>query len=141
MVSKTSIVSYTTEQIVDIPGIRYLFLRGEKPEVWRVTWADRRIKRLDGLELDEANRLRSGGSMFELFEEQGNEDGSEDRFHKRIENFLVQKKRIIVHHFWWFVHNVVAHPLMGLFPIKFFFAFHDWTARRMNLGQERKRTS
>lgn len=28
------------------------------------------------------------------------------------------------------VHNVVAHPLMGLMPCRWTDSFHDWTARR-----------
>src|SRR5690348_2106646 len=30
------------------------------------------------------------------------------------------------HHFWWFVHNCIAHPMIGLLPIKKTFSFHDY---------------
>lgn len=32
---------------------------------------------------------------------------------------------------WWFLHNAVAHPLIGVLPSKWTFAFHDESARRM----------
>jgi hypothetical protein len=36
------------------------------------------------------------------------------------------------HHFWWMIHNLVAHPAIGLFPTRAAFGFHDWTSRKMN---------
>jgi hypothetical protein len=36
------------------------------------------------------------------------------------------------HHFWWLLHNLVAHPAIGLFPVKTAFDFHDWTSRKLN---------
>lgn len=33
--------------------------------------------------------------------------------------------------FWWLVHNIPCHLLIGIFPIKPFFAFHDWTSAKM----------
>jgi hypothetical protein len=36
------------------------------------------------------------------------------------------------HTFWWLVHNAVAHPLIAFLPLRPFFAFHDWTSRRMH---------
>jgi hypothetical protein len=35
------------------------------------------------------------------------------------------------HYFWWVVHNIIAHILIGLIPIKTFFDFHDWTSKRL----------
>lgn len=39
---------------------------------------------------------------------------------------------IIEHHFWWLTHNIIAHTLIGLIPIKLFFDFHDWTSKKLN---------
>jgi len=30
---------------------------------------------------------------------------------------------------WWVLHNVVAHPLIGILPCHETFEFHDWTSR------------
>lgn len=35
--------------------------------------------------------------------------------------------------FWWLVHNLVAHVLIGLLPFGPAFRFHDWTAERMHV--------
>lgn len=32
---------------------------------------------------------------------------------------------------WWLVHNLVAHVLIGVAPVRLAFAFHDWTSRKM----------
>ncbi len=63
--------------------------------------------------------------------------GSGDRFPKRIEKFKKAEKRfpIVQHYFWWFTHNCVTHPLIGLIPIKPFFNFHDWTSVKLNAGE------
>lgn len=34
-------------------------------------------------------------------------------------------------YFWSVVHNAIAHPLMGIFPIALFERFHDWSAKKM----------
>lgn len=39
---------------------------------------------------------------------------------------------VIEHHFWWLLHNNIAHTLIGLIPIKWFFEFHDWTSKKLN---------
>jgi hypothetical protein len=36
-------------------------------------------------------------------------------------------------YFLWFFHNVFAHILIGVFPIRPMFAFHDWTATLMGV--------
>jgi len=36
------------------------------------------------------------------------------------------------HHFWWIIHNCIAHILIGLIPIKIFFRFHDYTSDKIN---------
>ncbi len=58
------------------------------------------------------------------------EDGSADRHQARVQATpkLVRS--------WWLVHNLVAHPLIGILPFKPFFAFHDWTSHRMH-GRKR----
>lgn len=38
----------------------------------------------------------------------------------------------VQHHFWWLLHNLVAHPAIGLVPVKATFDFHDWTSRKLN---------
>ncbi|MEK6829898.1 MAG: hypothetical protein AABY15_07295 [Nanoarchaeota archaeon] len=39
---------------------------------------------------------------------------------------------VIEHHFWWLLHNCIAHMLIGIIPVKWFFTFHDWTSRKLN---------
>ncbi len=58
------------------------------------------------------------------------EDGAGERYRTRR-----SERPWIQHTFWWIVHNVVAHPMIGLFPLRICFAFHDWTSRRMH-GRE-----
>lgn len=55
------------------------------------------------------------------------------RFHDRIANFRKNKTSVLIHHFWWFIHNCIAHPAIGLLPIKPTFRFHDWTSDKINL--------
>jgi len=40
---------------------------------------------------------------------------------------LKEYRKFLVWH-WWLIHNCLAHPLIGLFPFRPFFWFHDWTA-------------
>ncbi len=61
-----------------------------------------------------------------------NETTSHQRFQNRIRLFRILKKPVALHHFWWFVHNCVAHPLIGLIPIRVTFEFHDFTSRKIN---------
>ncbi|HEV8658919.1 MAG TPA: hypothetical protein VGS96_09825 [Thermoanaerobaculia bacterium] len=60
------------------------------------------------------------------------ESGSEERFHARVETYDARRMSRISHHFWWLVHNCVAHPLIGVAPLKSFFDFHDWTSKKIN---------
>jgi hypothetical protein len=55
------------------------------------------------------------------------EPGSEVRYDKRKAEHPWLK-----HTAWWFVHNCVAHVLIGILPLKPFFQFHDWTSRKMH---------
>jgi hypothetical protein len=52
--------------------------------------------------------------------------GAQARYEERKEK--VPLRRLV---FWWFVHNSIAHPLIGVLPIKPFFDFHNWTAKRI----------
>jgi len=60
------------------------------------------------------------------------ENGSALRYPARVRKHLDLYGTTAMHHYWWFVHNCVCHPLIGVFPIKPFFDFHDWTSRKIN---------
>lgn len=45
---------------------------------------------------------------------------------------LWKKKELPVFIFWWIMHNVVSHPLIGILPFKPFFQFHDYTSVKIN---------
>jgi hypothetical protein len=55
------------------------------------------------------------------------EDGSENRYDERRERVSPAR-----HAFWWWVHNCIAHPLIGVVPRRFAFEFHDWTSRKLH---------
>jgi hypothetical protein len=46
---------------------------------------------------------------------------------------LAEYYGVVVHGFWWVIHNAVAHPLIAFFPLKLFFKFHDHTSNKINL--------
>lgn len=54
------------------------------------------------------------------------EDGSEQRFQD------VFSKRPG----WWVIHNILAHTLIGVMPVRPFFRFHDYTARKLRGSKE-----
>lgn len=61
--------------------------------------------------------------------------GWDDKFLKETENLkkpIIWVNPYIEHHFWWLLHNCVAHMLIGLVPVKWFFDFHDWTSKKLN---------
>lgn len=60
------------------------------------------------------------------------EDGSEERNQDRQQLWAGARWGAFQHYTWWLVHNVVAHPLIGLFPFKPLFRLHDWTSHRMH---------
>lgn len=60
------------------------------------------------------------------------------RFHLRIRKWKRKRGSAAKHHLWWFVHNCVAHPLIGILPVRETFAFHDYTSDRINLKEEVK---
>ena len=55
--------------------------------------------------------------------------GSEDRQNNRLKRRKCSKGK---YYFWWFVHNCVAHPLIGICPTERFFIFHDYTSDIIN---------
>ena len=55
------------------------------------------------------------------------EPGSEHRYHERA-----HERPWTAHTFWWIIHNVIAHPLIGLIPVNRTFKFHDWTSYKMH---------
>lgn len=57
---------------------------------------------------------------------------SHGRFHNRIKIWMRHKGSAKEHHFWWFVHNCIAHPMIGLLPHKKCFEFHDYTSDKIN---------
>lgn len=60
------------------------------------------------------------------------EEQKRTRFYKYEDDAAYRFERIYKYSFgWWLVHNLIAHVLIGLFPFKPFFQFHDWTSRRM----------
>lgn len=63
---------------------------------------------------------------------QTGEEGSAQRFDARVALFRRLHRSTAIHHFWWLVHNCVAHPMIGLAPVKPSFRFHDWTSRKIN---------
>lgn len=63
---------------------------------------------------------------------------SEDRYYDRIYDHLYHKKSVMEHQKWWLIHNVIAHPLLGLFPGEMTVRFHDYTSDKLNLVAENK---
>ncbi len=65
---------------------------------------------------------------------------SYERFLERVENFKSRRKQIGMrtilpiwtHHWWWMVHNGVAHPLIAVLPVEPAFRFHDYTSDKIN---------
>lgn len=68
------------------------------------------------------------------------EDGSERRFifdevrhgGRPLDGVRTPSVPWIKFRFWWWVHNVVAHSLIGVLPRRTFFKFHDYTSRKMH---------
>jgi len=77
--------------------------------------------------------------MFGFREEEAKELGSQGRFKRRIEKFVLAGKSfpVLQHYMWWLIHNWLAHFMIGLLPLKPFFQFHDWTSRKLNANGPR----
>ena len=58
---------------------------------------------------------------------------SYQRFRNRCRKHIIAGKGLLRLYFWWTIHNMVAHPLIGLIPNKLFFEFHDYTSDKINL--------
>ena len=71
--------------------------------------------------------------MFEFLDELNHEDGSAKRYEERVKLHTDTYGSRRRHHFWWFVHNCIAHPLIGICPVRWTFDFHDYTSRKINL--------
>lgn len=64
------------------------------------------------------------------------EGSSYERFYHRLGRFKQNRSfPRFQHGFWWILHNCVAHIGIGLVPIKPCFDFHDWTSKKLNLGE------
>lgn len=61
-------------------------------------------------------------------------EGSLGRYKARIKWFEKDKKAHpkLRHRAFWLLHNCVAHPLLGLFPDSYAFAFHSLTSDWLN---------
>ena len=61
------------------------------------------------------------------------------RFHIRAKQFATDGKPYpkLRHAYWWLLHNVVVHPLLGLFPTKTTFRWHDVTSDGLNHAPKR----
>lgn len=57
---------------------------------------------------------------------------AQGRFHQRIARYRREGVSALLHHLWWFTHNCIAHPLIGVLPVRWTFAFHDYTSERIN---------
>jgi hypothetical protein len=60
--------------------------------------------------------------------------GSAYRYAKRQRRWTAEVRRWprLRHHGWWLLHNVIAHPLVGVWPATPAIRFHDLTSRRLN---------
>lgn len=76
--------------------------------------------------------------MFGFEPEEAKILGSEGRYAKRIEKFVLRGDRFprLKHYAWWLLHNLIAHGALALCPCRFTFRFHDWTSIKLNAGIE-----
>jgi|GEM_PF-2101231 len=63
---------------------------------------------------------------------------SEGRFNVRRQRWRSSERRLAdAQHFaWWWAHNCVAHPLLGIWPSALTVRLHDVTAKELNLFPE-----
>lgn len=61
--------------------------------------------------------------------------GAFRRYQKRINAWSTRTRVLpkVRHDAWWFLHNAVSHPLLGLWPSQKAVWFHDWTSQHLNL--------
>lgn len=63
---------------------------------------------------------------------------SQGRFGLRLERFRDRHGRTkgtLLHAFWWFVHNVPVHIMIGMCPVGWTFRLHDITSDRLNMRE------
>jgi hypothetical protein len=60
--------------------------------------------------------------------------GAEYRHQKRIEKWRKATSAFpkFRHDIWWWLHNVVSHPLLGVWPSEKAVWFHDYTSQKLN---------
>jgi len=64
-------------------------------------------------------------------------DTAAARYALRIERWCSRSRgptrlvRRLRFHFWWLLHNLVAHPLLAVAPTRRLVDFHDWTSRKL----------
>jgi len=72
------------------------------------------------------------------YTEKTNPRTSFGRFYLRQDEYRSQNRAILEHHFWWFVHNAIAHPGIAIAPLlgstvsRQAFKFHDYTSDKIN---------
>jgi hypothetical protein len=64
--------------------------------------------------------------------------GAQYRHQKRIEKWKRATRFFpkLRHDVWWFLHNVVSHPLLGVCPSTSTVWFHDYTSQKLNQRAE-----
>lgn len=62
------------------------------------------------------------------------EHGAAWRYEERREKWRAAGVRFAeIRHFgWWFLHNAIAHPLLGLSPNRATIWLHDWSSQHLN---------
>lgn len=66
-------------------------------------------------------------------------EGSAQRYRERIEKFKADGKAFprVRHYLFWVLHNLVAHPILGLIPNQVTVDFHEVTSKWLNHEEER----
>lgn len=66
-------------------------------------------------------------------------EGSAHRYRERIEKFKADGKALpqVRHYLFWLLHNLVAHPILGLVPTQVTVDFHEVTSKWLNHEEER----
>ena len=62
--------------------------------------------------------------------------GSEARYYRRKEKWDRYKFPWWHHHFWWLVHNLICHPILGIYYGAPAILFHDWSSKVLNFRTE-----
>lgn len=62
------------------------------------------------------------------------DNGSGYRYTRRIPIWVGTAKLFprLRHHGWWLLHNVVSHPILGVWVSQHTVWFHDWTSMHLN---------